>query len=165
MANIIGRSQNDASVALVPETAPRPDAGAAPFGCVFLTASAHEAELVSGLIEFARIHIYRAVNLDDAESLLSHTRTRVLLSNTNFRGGGWRDVLRMVAGLLRPAAVVVASEARDERLWVDVLERGAYDFILKPFCAWELNLILKNGYIHATTNGLRYCAAGPEGRI
>ena len=71
----------------------------------------------------------------------------------------------MVAGLLRPAAVVVASEARDERLWVDVLERGAYDFILKPFCAWELNLILKNGYIHATTNGLRCCAAGPEGRI
>jgi FixJ family two-component response regulator len=39
----------------------------------------------------------------------------------------------------------------DERLWIGVLEQGAYDLIQNPFRADELRCILENAHSHATT--------------
>ncbi len=123
------------------------------FSCVFLTPSAREADLVARLARPAHIRIYHATRLQEAEALLAGKHSRILLTNAAFPGGDWKDALSAAAHLSRPAALVVASAAADDRLWIEVLERGAYDLILKPFRASELCRILENAYFHVTRGG------------
>jgi DNA-binding NtrC family response regulator len=143
-----------------PEPDPRyprlPEPG---FGCVYLASSAHEAELVSSMVESERIRIYHAVTLEDASSTLKLTRSRVLMTNTKFRNGSWKDALEMSVRIRPPAALVVASRLADEKLWLGVLERGAYDLIVKPFQAVELCRVLQNAHTHAVSGGLRRMTA------
>ena len=129
------------------------------FGCVYLATSAREAEQVSSLVESERIRIYHAAGLEDAASKLKLTRSRVLLSNTNFRGGDWRDALELSQHVRPQAALVVASHLADDQLWLGVLERGAYDLIVKPFQAEDLCRVLRNAYTHAASGGLRRMTA------
>jgi DNA-binding NtrC family response regulator len=44
-------------------------------------------------------------------------------------------------------------EYADEKLWVDLLEQGVYDVLLKPFAAEELRRILENARAHALWHG------------
>jgi DNA-binding response OmpR family regulator len=70
----------------------------------------------------------------------------------------------------RNAVLVVTAAVADESLWLDVLEQGAYDLILKPFVPEELFRILENADAYARTNapagrvrtaGLSWSAASP----
>jgi len=144
-----------------PETVARNPNGPIPgFGCVYLTRSVREAELASALVETAQIRIYHATGLDDARTRLKLTRSRVLLADTAIgKGKGWKDALQMAARLRPSTVLVVASRLADERLWLGVLEHGAYDLILKPFQADELRRVLENAHSHAITGGLRHMTA------
>jgi DNA-binding NtrC family response regulator len=136
----------------MPETAARsPNKRERGFGCVYLTASVREAERASVLVEPAQIRIYHAARLDDAEAQLELTNSRVLLTETVFQRGNWKDALQLTVRLHPPTALVVAARLADERLWIGVLERSAYDLIQKPFRADELRRVLKNAHIHAIT--------------
>jgi DNA-binding NtrC family response regulator len=160
MPAVMNELTNQAGEDSDPKVDPRhprlPDPG---FGCVYLAASAREAEAVSSMVESERIRIYHAVTLEDAVSRLKLTRSRVLLTNTRFRDGTWKDALETSQHIRPPAALVVASRLADEKLWLGVLERGAYDLIVKPFQAAELCRILRNAQAHAASGGLRRMTA------
>ena len=129
------------------------------FGCVYLTCSVREAALASALAAPARICICHAAGLGEARRLLTLTWSRVLLTDAVFEGGDWKDALQMTVRMHPATALVVASPWADERFWLDVLERGAYDLILNPFRAEELRRVLENAHRHATAGGLRYMTA------
>jgi DNA-binding NtrC family response regulator len=119
------------------------------FSCVYLTSSIRVAEIASVLVTSVQIRIHRSTTLDHAEAQLRATKSRVLLTDISFERGGWEDALRMAARLPLRTAVVLVSRLADERLWIDALERGAYDLILEPFQADEMRRILENAHIHA----------------
>ena len=121
------------------------------FSCVYLTSSVRVAEMASALVDSVQIHVYRSTTLDSAEARLRVTNSRVLLTDISFERGGWEDALRMAARLPRRPVVVLVSRLADERLWIDALERGAYDLILEPFQADEMRRILENAHFHATS--------------
>jgi FixJ family two-component response regulator len=89
--------------------------------------------------------------LEQADFLLGVGDSLVLLTEAAFPGGTWRDALAMKARRHRNVALVVMAALADERLWLDVLEEGAYDLILKPFVAEELLRILANADACART--------------
>jgi DNA-binding NtrC family response regulator len=114
------------------------------FACVFLGCSGEDYRLASRLVDSANVRLHRADSLKQADLLLAGGDARVLLTETKFPGGTWRDALEMGAGRYRNVAVVVAATLAGEAFWLDVLEQGAYDLILKPFVAEELLRILAN---------------------
>ena len=59
----------------------------------------------------------------------------------------------------RRLLLVVASRLADEKLWLGVLEHGAYNLTLKPFQADELCRVLRNAHNHAVSGGLRHMTA------
>ena len=134
------------------------------FSCVYLTSSTRVAETASALVESVRIDIHRSTTLDDAEARLQATKSRVLLTDISFERGGWEDALRMAASLPLRTAVVLVSCLADERLWIDALERGAYDLILEPFQADEMRRILGNAHFHATSGGYSHFSLSSSGR-
>ncbi len=152
MANFITLTPGETAGEARPETVARsPNILTPSFGCVYLTSSIREAERASALLEPAQIRIYHAARLEDAAARLKLTKSRVLLTDTAYKGGNWKDALQMAVRLRPPTALVVAARLANERLWIGVLELGAYDLIQKPFRADELRRILENAHRHATT--------------
>jgi DNA-binding NtrC family response regulator len=159
-ANNCERAETGPGPDAEPDTAaPDPNGRAPGFGCVYLTRSVREATRASALVESARIRIYHATGLADALERLTLTGSRVLLTDTAFARGNWRDALQVVAGLRPSVELVVAARLADERLWLGVLERGAYDLILKPFQEDELCRVLENAHNHAIAGGSRRMTA------
>ena len=114
------------------------------FSCVFLGCSGEDYQAASRYLDAAHVGLRRASSLEQADLLLADGDSRVLLAETAFPGGTWQDALAFKRRRHPEAALVVAAEYADERLWLDVLDQGAYDLILKPFVAEELLRILAN---------------------
>lgn len=68
---------------------------------------------------------------DSAREALRHYRADVILCDRDLNGCDWREAIAMLsAGNNR---TILASPATDDKLWLEVIERGGYDVITKPF--------------------------------
>ena len=123
------------------------------FECVFLSSSERDLQTVTRLLKSLGIHVHHAALLEQAELLLTVTDALVLLSDMKFLDGSWTDAQRTLDRLHPHVALVLAVEDADEQLWIDVLEQGVYDLVLRPFSADELRRILQNAHAHAQWNG------------
>jgi DNA-binding NtrC family response regulator len=120
--------------------------------------------MATSMVDSVQIHIHRSTTLDHAEARLRATKSRVLLTDVSFERGSWEDALRMAASLPLRTAVVLVSRLADEGLWIDALERGAYDLILQPFRVDEMRRILENAHFHATSGGYGQFSLSSSGR-
>ena len=114
------------------------------FSCVYLTSSAREAERAAELMEPEGIRLCHANCLKDAEAWLRFSQSHVLLTDRTFSGGDWRDARDMTLRLSFRTTLVVAARLADDKLWLEVLQGGAYDLVQKPFEADELRRSLEN---------------------
>jgi len=114
------------------------------FTCVFLGASGEDYQAVARTLDAAHVRMLRASSLAEADLLLADGHCRVLLTEATFPGGTWQDALELKRTRHPGAVLVVTTESAGEGLWLDVLEQGAYDLVLKPFVADELLRVLAN---------------------
>lgn len=56
----------------------------------------------------------------------------------------WREALEQFRRLRRDSRVIFLSRLADTRLWIDVLEAGGYDLLMKPFRPQEIRCIVRN---------------------
>jgi DNA-binding NtrC family response regulator len=56
----------------------------------------------------------------------------VVLTECHLPDGTWQDILAHTATICPHAQVVVMSRLADERLWAEVLNRGAFDLLAEP---------------------------------
>ncbi len=62
-----------------------------------------------------------------------HDPPEVVFTDTDLADGTWVDVLRLSATAHDPVEVIVVSRLPDIKLYIDVMESGAFDFIAPPF--------------------------------
>ncbi|MGH9437487.1 MAG: response regulator [Terriglobia bacterium] len=76
----------------------------------------------------------------DASALLTPTDApQLVFADIELPDGTWVDVLNLAAGQTRNSAkVVVVSPVVDDRLYLNALESGAYDFIVPPVRAGDV---------------------------
>jgi DNA-binding NtrC family response regulator len=60
-------------------------------------------------------------------------RVDLVISDLSLPDGNWYSVLKHLVESGVPAPMVVAATHADERLWSEVLWRGAYDLLVEPF--------------------------------
>jgi DNA-binding NtrC family response regulator len=132
--------------------------------CVYLTPTEPEFKVAARLLSGTAISLHHAATLEQADFQLTRTRAKVLLTELQFPDGGWEDALEMLAGSFPQVALVLAASDADEHLWIRVLERGAFDLIVKPFRAEDLQRILENADAHSrsTESGTTSSAEDPE---
>src|ERR1039458_1115216 len=79
--------------------------------CVFLTCFRSDFSFLASVLYYSSIRMHRADTLDEADFLLTVTSSTVLLSDTRFLDGSWREALRMVSEVHpHVAALVVADD-------------------------------------------------------
>lgn len=67
----------------------------------------------------------------------------IVLTETDLPDGTWCDVVDLAARATRPVSVIVVSPVADIPLYIDVMERKAFDFITHAFTTPELSHILR----------------------
>jgi DNA-binding NtrC family response regulator len=75
----------------------------------------------------------------EARTALHAFRFQAVISDGLFSDGHcWKDLLREIEDMADRPPLIVADRHADERLWVEVLNLGAWDLITKPFDAREV---------------------------
>jgi DNA-binding NtrC family response regulator len=58
--------------------------------------------------------------------------------------GTWRDVLSKLKELHLPIPLIVLSRCGCEKEWIEVLEAGAFDFLVPPYTSTQLLAVLEH---------------------
>jgi DNA-binding NtrC family response regulator len=107
-------------------------------------------------LESLNVEVLPAGSCQEARVLLkNHPPVNVVITEVSLVDGNWCDVFRYLVDNDIHASVVVSSRLADERLWSEVLWRGAYDVLVEPYEAEEVRRIVEGA--------LRAAAALPSG--
>ncbi len=78
-----------------------------------------------------------------AARLAAANPPHLVFTDTELLDGNWSDVLDLADRASQPINVIVVSPIADIPLYIDVMERQAFDFITHSFTAPELTHILR----------------------
>jgi len=87
----------------------------------------------------------RAPTCQQARNILKRTSKPpdVVFTDTALPDGTWRELLAMAGDIHIPSKIIVVSRTEDPWLYLDAMERGAFDFMLPPFATGDLAHILR----------------------
>ncbi len=101
--------------------------------CVFLTCFRSAFSVLAVILQYSRIRMHQAETLEEADFLLTATASTVLVSDTLFLDGSWRDALRMAVEVHPFVASLIAADPVDSPFLSDAYSRGACGALWKPF--------------------------------
>lgn len=81
-----------------------------------------------------------ALSWREAERLLDSTAFTAIITEASLDGRCWQDLLDRI----QDTPVIVTSVTADDQLWSEVLNRGGYNVLAKPFEAGEVSWVLRN---------------------
>ncbi len=107
----------------------------------------HESESFGGLekaLEGQFVKAYYASNCREASRLLENSNPpHVIFTDTTLPDGTWADVVGLAAKAAMPVNVIVVARLVDMRLYADVIQRGAFDFLAPPFVPSDLAHVVR----------------------
>jgi DNA-binding response OmpR family regulator len=99
--------------------------------------------------------IFHAYSIHEAVDFLCCNGVGVVLCDCHVSDGTWRDILDLLPNVTSTPVLVVCSQDPDEGLWAEVLNRGAYDVLAKPFDFIEVTRIVSLAWLHWRDGVLR----------
>ena len=95
-------------------------------------------------LEKLAVRVGRARTLAEACHVLSRVSLPLLVfTESELPDGNWADVVSLSARASSPVSVIVMGQEIDTRLYVSVIEAGAFDFMAPPFEAQDLAHVVR----------------------
>ena len=91
--------------------------------------------------------VYEACSCSEAISRIHDHAVAVLVCASELSDGTWQSLMDALRTLQLPPMIIVAADL-DDGLWTDVLQRGAYDFVCKPFSQQEVTRIISLAWLY-----------------
>jgi DNA-binding NtrC family response regulator len=102
----------------------------------------------------------RVVVANSHEAMTSARHTGIVLILVDLdRDPHWKTTLQQLHTAIPNARLLAYSRHSEERLWLDALDAGAFDFVCKPFHERELRWILQSA-LYAGASRLPGAIAG-----
>lgn len=76
--------------------------------------------------------LFRSRNIVEGLSAVINHQIEVIITDCDLPDGTWLDLLESLRACRNAPRVIVFSPHADDRLWLDVLERGGYDLVRFP---------------------------------
>jgi len=93
-------------------------------------------------LDIQGVRTYRAESSAEVPVLLEQPESpQMIFTDTTLSDGTWADVLGLAARHKVP--VIVVSRLVDHELYIQSLERGAFDFVVPPFVREDLAHIVR----------------------
>jgi DNA-binding NtrC family response regulator len=84
-----------------------------------------------------------------ARDLISECRPQMVFTEPSVRDGSWQTILRMAEAADVPLSVIVTAAVPDTRLYLRVMEAGAFDFVAPPFEHESLDFVVRSAALNA----------------
>jgi DNA-binding NtrC family response regulator len=88
--------------------------------------------------------LIEAASVEEARLEVARTRPALILLDINLPGADGLTYLREIAAIKDAPPVVMITAHGSERMAVEAIKAGAYDYLAKPFEVDELRLVVKN---------------------
>jgi len=88
--------------------------------------------------------IYEAANLAAATKIWQEEQPELILLDLNLAGESGFDLLQTVQDAGAPTKVVIITAHGNEKIAVEAMRRGAFDYLSKPFDIDDLRLTVRN---------------------
>lgn len=99
---------------------------------------------VERIIQSYQIRFQRARNCFEAREVLRGSAApRLVVTDRALPDGDWTDILHAANAARVSTPVIVASRVPDIKLYLDVLDSGAHDFVVPPFSSSDLAYIIR----------------------
>lgn len=98
--------------------------------------------LVRELLHSIGWRFYEAHGRRRATVGLQQYPIRLVVAEAGFAPWPWQELLDYLRLLPHPAQLIVTSRTADEALWADVLNRGGFDVLPRPFDREELRRVV-----------------------
>lgn len=90
------------------------------------------------IFEHSRWTLVEAETVAEAVATLRQGRSVVLICDAVLPDGTWVELLNHAKNLPLPPPVIVTARQADDDLWMNVLNRGGYNVLGKPFSEKEV---------------------------
>jgi DNA-binding NtrC family response regulator len=88
---------------------------------------------LEGIAGRARWDLRFSPGCDDAIAMLQRHAANVIICDRDQSGHDWREALRRLAAQSPACPILVSAPDNDDRFWLEVMERGGYDVVTRPF--------------------------------
>ncbi|MGI8743996.1 MAG: response regulator [Bryobacteraceae bacterium] len=88
---------------------------------------------LSQIAKRAQWHFELTESCESAIDKLSDQNFAIVLCDRDVPGSNWRDAVQTLAAKAPRTCVILTSPVNDDYLWQEVIERGGYDVLTKPF--------------------------------
>jgi DNA-binding response OmpR family regulator len=90
------------------------------------------------IISDAEWNIYWYTNRSDALASLQKNTISAVICDRELQDSDWRGLLYRLESMVKPPPLIVTTRLADDRFWAEVLNRGGYDVLMKPYAAEEV---------------------------
>jgi len=90
-------------------------------------------ETLRALLKSQGVEVWASSNCAEAARLYEQTHPELIFTAAQHVDGTWRDVIILAEKAAVPANVIVVGRHQNVRLYLGVMDYGAFDFILPPF--------------------------------
>ncbi len=112
---------------------------------LLITGRPNSVSDLEALLESRGFAVYVATGCAEAALLVeSKQPPQLIFSDADLPDGSWREALALARKCSIPVHVIVISRAVDISLYIQVLEHGAFDFIVPPFEVSEIDHVVRN---------------------
>jgi DNA-binding NtrC family response regulator len=95
---------------------------------------------------------------EEAHDLISRLKPQMIFTESSLRDGWWSNILNMADSADVPLNVIVVSPYPDTRLYLSVMERGAFDVVTPPFDRKSLGSVVRLAAGRSNRQGLAHAA-------
>lgn len=77
---------------------------------------------------------------EEALAVMASILVPVVICDQGIAGGHWKQTIKAIFTSPHPAPVLLAADQYDWRLWIDTIDHGAFELVIRPFDGIEHKL-------------------------
>jgi DNA-binding response OmpR family regulator len=104
--------------------------------------SSENRQTLDAISAHAGWRVQAVATAERAGKLLGAGPVPVMMADRDSGQVDWRSLLDVTLDLPNAPRLIVCSRLADERLWLEVLNRGGFDVVRTPFAARELRTVI-----------------------
>lgn len=127
---------------------------------------AEPLDMLESVLRAHSINTCRACSCQEASLELARANpVHLVFADTTLPDGTWRDVVGLAEKASVPVDVIVVARLVDVRLYIEVIESGAFDFMIPPFAACDVAHVIRcaaedvlhKRYAQSTPHSMQNC--------
>ena len=106
-------------------------------------------DLLKRTLRDLSVETYSVKTCKEAEDLITHCKPHIIFTDSAVSDGSWVSISNLSEQADVPASIIVVGSVPNTKLYLSVMERGAFDFIAPPFEHEPMKFVVRSAALNA----------------